>query len=194
MEPNLIASILTGAFALGGTLGGVVTTAHLARRADRERISVEDRRRWVAEWRHAYSAYLGIARSMCDEIDYAGNFLDVEFEENREAAQKELSQRMDKIVQRWHAELQPALGEVLLIATPEVADLAARLADGLLYTTGVMMTQDRHSAFMTWSDKSRRILEALINRMRSELGLSGVVEESPWKRDDWPWLPSVPEG
>jgi hypothetical protein len=193
MDSNLIPPILTGAFALGGSLGGVLVTAHLSRRAERERAAVEDRRRWVAEWRHAYAAYIGIARSMSDQLEAAGNYLPPEAEED---AAKELAERTGKLVAQWHSELQPGLGEVLLIATPEVAELAARVADGLLYVTAALIDPEGHSKFESWNDKCRKMLGALIDTMRSELGVSGVIDsgliaDAALRGDDWPWLPEV---
>lgn len=190
----MIGPILTGAFALGGSLGGVLVAAHLGRRAERERTEVEDRRRWVGEWRHTYAAYLGIARSMYGELESAGNCLLPEF---KEKATGELDKRADALVAKWHTELQPALGEVLLIATPEVAELAARLADGLLNLTAVLIAQERYSIFESWTDKCGELFGSLINRMRSELGLPGeldsrLVANSAFEREDWPWLPSAP--
>jgi hypothetical protein len=167
MDPTLTASVLTGAFALGGSLSGVLVTGYLTRRAERERIGVEDRRRWVAEWRHAYADYIGIARSIFDDLMAAGNYLEPEVA--KEAAQ-ELGLRADRIVERWHTELQSALGEVTLIATPEVVDFAARLAEGLLYLIAVLVDDQSKSTFESWTDRCGELLEALVNRMRSELG------------------------
>lgn len=188
-----MAPLLTGAFALGGSLGGVLVTAHLSRRAERERVAVEDRRRWVAEWRHAYAAYIGIARSMSDQLEAAGNYLPHQL---KESAANELGKRADKLVVQWHSELQPALGEVLLIATPEVAELSARVADGLLYVTATLVDPDGHSKFESWNDKCRKMLGDLIDTMRSELGVSGVIDsgsivDASLGRDDWPWLPEL---
>jgi hypothetical protein len=143
MDPTLTASVLTGAFALGGSLSGVLVTAYLKRRAERERIAVEDRRRWVAEWRHAYAGYLGIARSISDDLVEAA---------------KELDLHTDKLVKKWHIKLQPALGEVMLIATPEVVELAARLADGLLYLIAVLIDDKRQSTFESWTDRCGELL------------------------------------
>jgi hypothetical protein len=155
MDPTLTASVLTGAFALGGSLSGVLVTAYLKRRAERERIAVEDRRRWVAEWRHAYAGYLGIARSISDDLVAAGNYLRPE--SDKEAA-KELDLHTDKLVKKWHIKLQPALGEVMLIATPEVVELAARLADGLLYLIAVLIDDKRQSTFESWTDRCGELL------------------------------------
>lgn len=188
-----MAPLLTGAFALGGSLGGVLVTAHLSRRAERERAAVEDRRRWVAEWRHAYAIYIGIARSMSDQLEAAGNYLTHEF---KKSAEEELGERTNKLVAQWHSELQPALGEVLLIATPEVAELSARVADVLLYVTGALIDPEGRSVFESWQNKCRRMLGALIDTMRSELGVSGVIDskaiaDASLGRDDWPWLPEL---
>lgn len=43
---------------------------------------------------------------MCDEIEYAGNYLIPEFDKNSE---KELDEQVSRIVAKWHAEFQPYL-------------------------------------------------------------------------------------
>jgi hypothetical protein len=193
MDPTLTASVLTGAFALGGSLSGVLITAHLTRRSQQERLAIEDHRRWVAEWRHTYAGYIGITRSIFDDLIAAGNCLLPEFKEDQA---NELDLRADKLVARWHTELQPALGEMMLIATPDVAELAARLGDGLLYLIAVLIENKNSSTFDSWTGKCGQLLEVLINKMRSEMGLPGaikseLIDESVEKKGEWPWLSSA---
>jgi hypothetical protein len=75
MTPGLTTALLTGAFGLGGVLGGVLLTSHFAQRADQRRIANEDERRWLADRRQVYARYLGIVTSMLRSIDSTSAFL-----------------------------------------------------------------------------------------------------------------------
>lgn len=95
---------------------------------------------------------------------------------------------------RWDDELQPALGEVELLASPHVADLADRVSGALMELTAtVEMRQPFTEHYPTWF-QTQDLLEVLRNAMRVELGLSPMAKDrSAGRRSaDWPWLPDRP--
>ena len=93
--------------------------------------------------------------------------------------------------ERWDDELQPALVEVQLIATPEVSDLADRVSAALMEITAPVELRRYFVDYYPGWFQAQDLLQVLQNSMRNELGVSGELDLVP-KSDDWPWLPDRP--
>lgn len=110
---------------------------------------------------------------------------------------REMSQEW---MERWDTELQPLLSEMELLATPDVADLAARAAHGILSAVPQpqylgpgqsKMTPDAYSDHWPTQQMATGLRELLRNAMRLELGLDPVSNQAPSDRN-WPWLRDQP--
>jgi hypothetical protein len=194
MASNVVASLLAGGFALVGSLGGIFFTGRLTQRAEQRRLSADDERRWLLDRRHIYAAYLTLAFSMHEELDGIGIFLP--YKKNTRISDEDKTLIRDNLYEyydRWHAELQPALIELQLIATPKVADLAERVTDALLDITSPVEVGLRYDDYYPGWYQARDLLQVLQDSMRTELGVQGGLL-NPWPNldDDWPWLPDRP--
>ena len=69
MGPELITVVVAGGFGVAGTILGVVMTTWLGRSAEQRRLAAEDDRRWLADRRRVYAAFLVLSQSMLREID-----------------------------------------------------------------------------------------------------------------------------
>ena len=203
MTSGLTAALLTGAFALGGVLGGVLLTSHFAQRADQRRITSEDERRWLADRRQVYAHYLAIVTAMLRSIDDTAVFLP---NEDKQAVAPDdesiLKDNVFAFYRRWDDELQPVLGEVQLLASPKVAELADRTSWALMELNGFIDSRQVFDVVTEYGFKTRHLLDAIRNAMRAEIGLTSPVRTFPIPKD-WPWLPddepkaaddSVPSG
>jgi hypothetical protein len=193
MAVDLMPSVLTGAFALGGGLGGVFLTGWLARRNERRRLTAEDARRWLADRRRIYASYLVLAESMLREIDRVAGFLSYDGSEPLAEDDAEwLQEGLYEYFQRWEDELQPILLEVELVATPAVADLADRVSGALMEITVTVEMRGRFVDYYPGWFQAQDLLEVLRNAMRVELGLSEAFSSASRKENDWPWLSNRP--
>ena len=130
MPPELLVALLTGSFAIAGGLGGVLLSDRLNRRSTRERLLAEDQRRWLIDRRTAYSNFLATAHGLLREADavhcqipLAGTL----HAEEEAQVQADLERCTSRI-----AELMPAtLGEVELLASPAIVDMASRVSSAL---------------------------------------------------------------
>lgn len=194
MASDLVPSLLTGTFALGGGLGGVLLTGWVTRRNEARRLVAEDARRWLVDRRHAYAAYLTLAQSMLREIDGLGVFLS--YDGSRKMSEEDESIVKDGLTdyyQRWEEELQPALLEVQLMATSEVADLADRMSGALMEITPVIERRGTFTDYYPGWFQARDLFEVLRNSMRMELGLpASEVSSFPITDESWPWLADRP--
>jgi hypothetical protein len=195
MAVDLMPPILTGSFALGGGLGGVVLTGWLTRRNEKRRLAAEDARRWLADRRRIYAAYLVLAESMLRQIDGLGVFLSYDGSETvSEDDEAMIHEGLFEYHCRWDDELQPALLEVQLMATPTVADLADRVSGALMEITGVVELRGTFTDYYPGWFQARDLFEVLRNAMRAELGLPEALSSVARKEDDdWPWLSSRPD-
>ena len=192
MASDLTVALLTGSFALAGAIGGVLLSGRVARRADERRVSLEDERRWLVERRQIYGSFLGLAESMLQEIDGLAVFLSYDGTKHMNDGDEAIvSQGLFEYHLKWDEELQPALGEVQLMATSEVVDLADRVSGALMELT---VTVEQRGAFQDhypiWF-QARDLLQVLRNSMRTELGLSEIDVASP-RSPEWPWLDNRP--
>jgi len=192
MTPDLTTALLTGAFGLGGALGGVLLTSHFAQHADQRRITSEDERRWLADRRQVYAAYLAIVTSMLRSIDGTSSHLSSEAKAVATDAESILNEDVSTFYDRWDDELQPALGEVQLLAGPTVAELADRTSWALMELNGFIDSRQMFETVMEYEFKTRYLLEGTRNAMRAEIGLTSPIKTFPMPKD-WPWLPGKPE-
>lgn len=107
-----------------------------------------------------------------------------------------ISEGLVDYLSTWEEVLQPALGEVELLASPSVAELADRVSSALMEgrptssCAGPSRTTTPPGSFQT-----RELKEVLRNAMRVELGLPSTSADQCMqaRRDrDWPWLPDRP--
>jgi hypothetical protein len=188
MTPEITTAVLTGTFGLCGVLGGVLLSGYFSRRAERSRVASEDERRWLADRRHVYAAYLAIVTSMLRNIDSMLAFLPAS-EAKKITAKDEsfLKEEVFDFYGRWDDELQPALGDVQLLAGPSVAELADRTSWALMELNGFMDSRQNYEIVNEYAFKTRYLLDAIRNAMRTELGLTSPIKTFPMP-EDWPWL------
>jgi hypothetical protein len=186
MPSNWIIPVLTGSFALAGTLLGVLLNSTLTQRADRVRVRIEDDRRWLTDRRRIYVQFLTLAESLLDQIE------DTELP-SFDPKTKKLSRRdeteegLDRSSARVTNELYPVLGELRLIASRAVADLAGRTSDALM----LVWEDVAHGGGGGTHKPTRDLIDTTLNAMRSELGLPEAIRIWPTNSEleQWPWLP-----
>lgn len=94
---------------------------------------------------------------------------------------------------KWETELQRTLGELQLLASPAVAELADRVSDALLEITAPVELRGDFDDYYWGFLSSRDLVRVLLNAMREELGLPPAPLDGPFGRDDnWPWLDEPP--
>ena len=195
MDQQTTLSLISGGFALGGALGGVLLSGRLTHRADKRRLKAEDDRRWLTDRRTTYANFLGLAESMLREVDGVAVFLSYDGSQPIPEDDEELIvDGLSEYFQRWDDELQPELGEGGLLASPEVADLADRVSGGLMEVTVHVERRDSFAEYYPSWFQAQDLLEVLRNAMRVELGLPAMSKDRPSVRrtGDWPWLPDRP--
>jgi hypothetical protein len=189
-------ALLTGGFALAGGLGGVLLSGRTSRRADERRLRAEDERRWLTDRRAVYAAFLSLAGSMLREFDSFAVFLPYSGREPvSEEDEQILSDGLLDYTAKWDNVLQPALGEVELLASPKVADLADRMTGALMEVTVYVERRLPFESYYPVWFQAEDLLEVLKDAMRLELGLPQMVEGKKMlgrRADDWPWLPDRP--
>lgn len=120
MNTVLLTPLLTGGFALAGGLGGVILSNNFTSRAARQQRAEEDARRWLADRRHIYAAYLALVASLFKDIEDISVFLTSpgdEVDAERAASNEEsIAEGVPKFYERWENEVQQAFNEVLLLA------------------------------------------------------------------------------
>lgn len=193
MVSDLTVALVAGSFVLAGGIAGVLLSGWISRGADERRVASEDERRWLVERRQIYGVFLGLAESMLQEIDGLAVFLSSD-------GGQALSEDDEVLVReglleyhlRWDEDLQPALGEVQLMATSPVVDLADRVSGALMELTATVELRNAFDDHYPMWFQARDLLQVLRNSMRAELGLAEIDVTSP-RSSDWPWLPDRPE-
>jgi hypothetical protein len=183
-------AVIAGSFALGGVLlGGLVNS--LA--AWRQRIA-EDKRRWLADRRSLYASYLGIVASKLQEIDSAAVFLRHWPHDPmpNEADRAVMKNGLREYFEGWDTEVQPALGEVQLLASDRVADLADRVSSALMEVTVYLEQDDAFTEYYPTWFQAQDLLGVLRNAMRAELGLGELPNTRVRDGSEYPWLPERP--
>jgi hypothetical protein len=192
MSSTLVTSILTGLFALAGGLGGVLLSNHLTQRSEKTRLAIEDARQLLADRRRVYAAYLGLVTSMLEEIDRVSLYLPDE--DQQQLSMKHETKIVEGAIQyygRFGDQLQPALAEVKLVATPHVAELADRLSEALLSIGTLIDSQAPFTDYYPRAFQTIDMIQVVGNAMRIELGQPDALEKSS-QQHDWPWLPDRP--
>jgi len=185
---DLVIPLLTGAFGLGGVLGGVLLTNHFSHRAEDRRVANDDERRWLADRRHAYAAYLRLVILMLRDVEGIICFLSHDGTEPiSDEDEFQIKESLLKYYIRWDDELQPALGEVQLLAEPKLAELADRTSWVLMELGGFIEARHTFSSFTLFLNQTRALIDTCRNVMRSELGLTEPVKTFPVS-EGWPWL------
>jgi len=178
--------VLTGSLAVTGTLAGVLLNSLLTQRVDRERVKIEDHRRWLADRRRIYVAFLSLVDSLLDQLGNVplGSYDSQTNKVNREP--KKTEKALDKVARRVNNELYPVLGELRLIATSKVAKFAERTSDALM----LVWEDIAHGGAGGTNKPARDLLDATRNAMRLELGLQDSIASGPTQAelDQWPWL------
>jgi hypothetical protein len=185
---DILLVLLTGGLTLLGTFGGAFFTAKLSRMAERDRREAEDARRWQGDRRALYAKYLHTTSVMLRDISLLREHLPQNNNRSISAADEErIDEDLSKFLRRWHQDIWPAAGEIELLASSEVADLAAGVSGELmdLYVLfQLVMHGESGSTFgeptvdnfvATW----RRIADLrsdLRAAMRRELGVHGQLE------------------
>lgn len=195
MDSETTAALLAGGFAIAGSFGGVLISGIVARRTDERRLAAEDERRWLTDRRASYSSYLGLAESMLKQIDSVAAFLSYDGEQPVADDDEELiAAGLAEYIVRWDEVLQPALGEVELLATPGVADLADRVSGALMSLTTYVETRRAFTEYYPSWFQAQDLVEVLKNAMRVELGVAARSQGATIGRElaEWPWLSDRP--
>lgn len=195
MELEASVALIAGGFALAGGFGGAALTAWFSRAAARSRTRTEDERRWLMERRHAYAGFLALAESMLREIDDVAVLLSYDGDEPASDDDEEmLGDGLLDYFAKWDEVLQPALGEVQLLASPTVAGLADRVSGALLEITGEVESRGAFTAYYPAWFQAPDLVQVLRNDMRRELGLEPMLPEAHEfpRVGGWPWLPDRP--
>jgi len=193
MQLGLETALLTGLIGVGGVLSGVLLTDRLGRRAGDRRLADEDDRRWLVDRRQIYSQYLSLSEELLRQIDAVGVFLSYDGSQRvPEADEAIISEGLSQYMRRWDEELQPALHEVQLMASPEVSELADRVSGGLIEITAVIELRGTFVDYYPGWFQARDLTQVLRNAMRQELGLPTIPEGKLPRDGLWPWLVGRP--
>ena len=181
---------------------GSAATYLLSRSGDRRRLAAEDERRWLNDRRTLYARYRGLVEHLERDADSIACFLphDPDSPAITDDDERIVREMFQEWMERWDTELQPMLSEMELLATPKVAELAARAVHGILAAVpqpqylgpgNSKITPEVYSDHWPTQQMARGLRELLRNAMRVELGLDTVPSQAP---DDhnWPWLPDQP--
>ena len=191
MDSQILTPILTGSFTLVAGVLGAVLAGIFARRGERSRHQAEVDRQWVTDRRAVYARYLALAEVMHREVDAIAVFLSYD-------GKKEVKQEDDDVISEglidyfitWDDELQPLLGEVQLVASKNVADIADRVSGALMELTSFLESRQAFTSYYPVWFQTRDLIHVLRNEMRVELGLPSHGDSVHGK--DWPWLKSRP--
>ena len=180
---------------------GSAATYLLSRAGDRRRLAAEDERRWLNDRRTLYARYLGLVERLERQADSIACCLphDEDAPEIEDDDERLLREMFQEWMERWDSELQPMLSEMELSATPKVADVAARAAQGILEVVpqpqylgpdDSRITPAVYSDHWPTQQMAKGLRELLRNEMRVELGLDPVSDQAP--DPNWPWLGDQP--
>lgn len=194
MDPQTATALLTGGFTIAGGVTVAVLSALLGRSSEFRKVKVEDDRRWLLDRRTVYAKYVGLAEVMLREIDGVAAFLSYDGVNEITSEDEEfISEGLTDYFAKWDESLQPLLGEVQLLATGNVADLADRVSGALMEITWRMEKRAPFTSYYPAWLQAQDLLHVLRDAMRTELGLPALGSLTAGPRgDDWPWLDSRP--
>lgn len=189
---DLYVALVSGSIGIVGVIGGIWLTALTTKGAESRRLASEDQRRWQSERRSMYSAYLGYAEVLLRKVENVGVFLTYDEPGGLDLETEEIVQQgLLEYFEEWENTLQPALGEVQLLASPEVAELADRVSGALMECSGPIEQRSSFTEYCPTWFQTRDLINVLRNAMRAELGLTGMLDQVARSRE-WPWLPERP--
>jgi hypothetical protein len=194
MDPQTATALLTGGFTIAGGVAVAILSALLSRSNEFRKVKVEDDRRWLLDRRAIYAKYLGLAEVMLREIDGVAAFLSYDGANEISSEDEEfILQGLTDYFAKWDESLQPLLGEVQLLATGNVADLADRVSGALMEITWRIEKRASFTSYYPAWFQAQDLLQVLRDAMRTELGLPALGSLTAGPRgDDWPWLDSRP--
>lgn len=185
-------TLVAGFFGLGGALGGVLLSALTAKWSHSRTIAAEDDRRWLVDRRTVYAAYLTLVEQMLRQIDGVGVFLRYDDQKPPLSSEDDemIRDGLTDYMMKWDDELQPRLGDVQLLASPGVADLADRVSGALMEITSPIELRCTFEKYFPDWFRTQDLIVILRNAMRVELGLDPAATDAyPARRDpNWPWL------
>lgn len=183
-------ALVAGAFALAGVLLGGAVNSFVGWRQRK----AEDKRRWLADRRSLYATYLGIVTSKLQEIDSLAVFLRHNPEDPAPDPEDHglIKEGLHDYFAGWEIEVQPALGEVQLIASDRVADLADRVSSALMEVTVDLELDNAFTDYYPTWFQAQDLVGVLRNAMREELGLGELRNTRVRDQPDYPWLPERP--
>jgi hypothetical protein len=130
---------------------------------------------------------------MLREVDAVAVFLNYDEAGPPESSDEEIIvEGLQAYYERWDDEVQPALGEVQLLASSEVADLADRVSGALMLLGGEVEQRAPFTLYYPMWFQACDLLSVLRNAMRNELGVAERVEDTIPRDDNWPWLADRP--
>jgi hypothetical protein len=127
---------------------------------------------------------------MLQEIDRVALYLPDTAQNISAEHKSKIANGMIQYYDHWADQLQPALAEVKLVATAEVAELADRLSAAFLEIGRLADSSAPYVDYYPYYFQIRDMLEVVINATRTELGRPDTVIRR--QSDDWPWLPDRP--
>lgn len=189
MEPEVV----TGLF----TLGGVMLGSGVRRRLEWARIrgtgnGAKDTRRGctsVADQTTIYANFLAVCDSMVAESRSIGTKLAVdESEPVTPETDASITHALGHYAAAWKADFRPALGQVRLIASRQVAELADRVSSAITHTQSSIRERESLQEFdLVWG-RTGMLVDVLRDAMRVELGIERRWVGVPARNENWPWI------
>jgi hypothetical protein len=192
MDPQILTPLLTGGFTLAAGVVGAVLAGVFARLGQKRGYQAEIDRQWITDRRAVYARYLALAEVMHREIDSIACFLSCDGKDKVKQEDDDLiSEGLIDYFATWEDDLQPLLGELQLVASRNVADLADRVSGALMEMTRFLELRQAFTSYYPVWFQAQDLIHVLRNEMRVELGLDSHGESSRADHD-WPWLASRP--
>ena len=192
MDSQLVTPILTGGFTLAAGVIGAVLAGVFARQGESRRRQAEVDRQWVTDRRAVFARYLALAEAMHRDIDTIAVFLPYDGSTKIAPQDDELiSDELIAYIACWEQELQPLLGELQLVASKNVTDIAERVSGALMEMTVFLERRQAFTLYYPMWFQAQDLIRVLRNEMRTELGLHSHGDSGPVDHG-WPWLDSRP--
>lgn len=185
--------MLTSIVAVTSALLGIWLGHLLKTREDRQRLQAEDERRWMAERRGAYAAFLQEAYAMARDIEWLALNLSYDPTTPGDSDLAVVAEGLPDYYGRWDEQTQEALANLQLISGARVGELAQRVVDALLEVATPVETRGSFTEYYPLKFALDDLIQVLHNAMREELGVPEPINWEDRRRDDeWPWLAGRP--